>query len=89
MADSQLPWGLQSLEGKVTVPAWKAKPSWYLVTQDDHMIPAEAQRGMAAHAGAKVRSVAGSHAVYVANPELVAAFIEEAARAALPKAGAP
>lgn len=89
MADSQLPWGLQSLEGKVTFPAWKSKPSWYLVTKDDHMIPAEAQAGMAARAGAKVQSISGSHAVYVAKPQAVAAFIEEAVRAALPMAGVP
>lgn len=85
MADSQLPWGLASLEGKVTVPAWKSKPSWFLVPQDDHMIPPDAQHGMAARARATVRSIAGSHAVYVANPRPVASFIEEAAKAGVSK----
>ena len=80
MADSQLPWGVQSLEGKVTTPAWKTKPSWFLVPRDDHMIPPDAQRGMAARAGAKMREVAGSHAVYVSQPQVVADWIEEAAR---------
>jgi pimeloyl-ACP methyl ester carboxylesterase len=80
MADSQLPWGVQSLEGKITTPAWKTKPSWFLVPTDDQMIPPDAQRGMAARAGAKLREVAGSHAVYVSQPQVVAAWIEEAAR---------
>ncbi|HTU67484.1 MAG TPA: alpha/beta hydrolase [Steroidobacteraceae bacterium] len=79
MADSQLPWGVASLEGKISTPAWKKKPSWFLVAQDDHMIPPDAQRGMAARAGAKVSAVAASHAVYVSKPGVVAALIEEAA----------
>lgn len=79
MADSQLPWGLQALTGAISNPAWKVKPSWYLVAEEDHMIPPGAQRGMAARAGATVRAVAGSHAVYVSNPKAVAALIVEAA----------
>ncbi|MBO9707169.1 MAG: alpha/beta hydrolase [Caulobacter sp.] len=79
MADSQQPWGAQALEGKVTAPAWRAKPSWYLIAKDDHMIPPPAQRIMAGRAGATVREVAASHAVYVSQPGAVAALIEEAA----------
>jgi pimeloyl-ACP methyl ester carboxylesterase len=79
MADSQVPWGVAALEGAVTVPAWRIKPCWYLVAKDDGMIPPPAQRSMAARAGATVREVAGSHAVYVADPGAVAAVIEEAA----------
>lgn len=81
MADSQVPWGVQALEGKVTGPAWKTKPSWYLVAKDDRMIPPPAQKMMAGRAGATTREVAGSHAVYVANPASVAALIEDAASA--------
>jgi pimeloyl-ACP methyl ester carboxylesterase len=81
MADSQVPWGVAALDGKVTVPAWKAKPSWYLVTKDDHMIPPPAQQQMAARAGAHVSETAGSHAVYVSNPAVVARIIEDAAKA--------
>lgn len=80
MADSQLPWGVASFEAKITVPAWKTRPSWFLVAENDHMIPPDAQRGMAARAGSKVRVVKGSHAVYVADPQAVATWIEEAAR---------
>jgi pimeloyl-ACP methyl ester carboxylesterase len=79
MADSQQPWGAQALEGKVTAPAWRTKPSWYLITKYDHMIPPSAQRMMAKRAGATVRDVAASHAVYVSQPGVVASLIEEAA----------
>ena len=81
MADSQQPWNAQALEGKVTDPAWKAKPSWYLIPRDDRIIPPDAQRGMAQRARATVREVPGSHAIYVSNPASVAAVIEEAASA--------
>jgi pimeloyl-ACP methyl ester carboxylesterase len=82
MADSQVPWGLAALQGQVTTPAWKSKPSWYLVTADDRMIPAPAQRQMAGRAGATVAETAGSHAVYVSNPQVVADLIEQAAQGA-------
>lgn len=81
MADSQLPWGVQALSGAISSPAWRVKPSWYLVAEDDRMIPADAQRAMAARAGATVRTHPGSHAVYVAHPGAVAALIGEAATA--------
>jgi len=80
MGASQVPWGLDALNGEVTVPAWKSKPSWYLVATDDHMIPVPAQRMMAARAGAKISDHAGSHAVYVSQPEAVAAVIRNAAK---------
>jgi pimeloyl-ACP methyl ester carboxylesterase len=81
MADSQVPWGVAALEGKVTQPAWKVKPSWYLVATDDHMIPPPAQRQMASRAKATTVEVPGSHAVYVSNPKAVADLIEQAATA--------
>lgn len=80
MADSQVPWGVEALAGAVTTPAWKVKPSWYLVAADDHMIPPPAQRMMAERAGATVVETPGSHAVYVSQPKAVAAIIERAAR---------
>jgi pimeloyl-ACP methyl ester carboxylesterase len=81
MADSQVPWGVEALAGAVTEPAWKAKPSFYLVASDDRMIPPPAQRLMAKRAGAAVTEVPGSHAVYVSNPQAVADIIEKAAKA--------
>ena len=81
MADSQVPWGVGALTGAITVPAWKAKPSYYLVATEDRMIPPPAQKAMSARAGATVVEVAGSHAVYVSQPQAVADFIVKAARA--------
>lgn len=79
MADSQVPWGVGALSGAVSVPAWKSKPSWYLVATDDKMIPPPAQKAMSKRAGSTVVEVKGSHAIYVSQPEAVAAFIEKAA----------
>ena len=82
MANSQVPWGLNALAGKATAPAWKSKPTYYLVASDDHMIPPPAQRQMAARAGAQVAESPGSHAVYVSRPEAVADLIRQAAAGA-------
>jgi pimeloyl-ACP methyl ester carboxylesterase len=79
MADSQVPWGVEALSGTITKPAWKTKPSWYLVATDDRMIPPPAQQFMSKRAGSTVVESKGSHAVYVSKPEAVAALIEKAA----------
>lgn len=79
MADSQQPWSVGALQGTISTPAWRVRPSWYLIAQDDRMIPADAQRAMAGRAGATVRAIPGSHAVYVSNPGAVAELIEAAA----------
>jgi pimeloyl-ACP methyl ester carboxylesterase len=65
--------------GTVTDPAWRAKPSWYLVTSEDRMIPPPAQHTMAGRIGATVSEVAASHSVYVSQPEAVATLIAHAA----------
>lgn len=83
MANSQVPWGVEALAGKVTAPAWRSKPSFYLVASDDRMIPPPAQRAMAERAGAKVVETAGSHAVYVSKPAEVASLIAQAAEQSL------
>ena len=81
MADSQVPWGLDALGGAITEPAWRTKPSWYLVATEDRMIPPDAQRHMSNRAGATVVETAASHAVYVSQPDAVATFIETAVNA--------
>jgi pimeloyl-ACP methyl ester carboxylesterase len=81
MADSQVPWGVAALSGAVSCPAWRAKPSWYLVTTDDRMIPPPAQRAMCERIGAITVEVAASHAVYLSQPDAVAALISAAAEA--------
>src|SRR3954452_24281042 len=80
MADSQVPWGVEALSGAISEPAWKTKPSWYLVATDDRMIPPPAQRFMSKRAGATVVEVPGSHAIYVSQPDAVAGLIAKAAQ---------
>jgi pimeloyl-ACP methyl ester carboxylesterase len=82
MADSQVPWGVEALNGTVTEPAWRVKPSWYLVAADDRMIPPPAQRAMSERAGATVVESPGSHSIYVSQPQATAELIKQAARAA-------
>ena len=82
MADSQVPWGVEALSGAISQPAWKTKPSWYLVSTDDKMIPPDAQRAMSKRAGSTVVEVKGSHSVYVSQPQAVASLIEKAAKGA-------
>jgi pimeloyl-ACP methyl ester carboxylesterase len=79
MGASQVPWGLEALQGVVSQPAWRSKPSSYLVVTDDKMIPPAAQRMMASRAGSHVTETPGSHAIYVSNPEVVATVIKQAA----------
>ncbi len=81
MADSQVPWGLDALGGAITEPAWRTKPSWYLVATEDRMIPPDAQRLMSKRANATVVETAASHAVYVSQPDAVATLIETAVKA--------
>jgi pimeloyl-ACP methyl ester carboxylesterase len=80
MGDSQVPWGVQAFTGAVSQPAWKSKPSWYLVSTEDKMIPPDAQRAMSKRAGSKVVETKGSHAVYVSHPDAVASLIERGGR---------
>src|SRR5262249_13427316 len=80
MADAQVPWGLEALNGAITEPAWRSRPSWYLVTTDDKMIPPDAQRAMSKRAGSTVVEVKSSHSVYVSQPQAVASIIESAAK---------
>ena len=80
-ADSQVPWGVDALGGQISEPAWRAKPSWYLLTTNDKMIFPAAQRTMSERAGSTVVEVPASHSFYVSQPAAVAALIHEAARA--------
>jgi pimeloyl-ACP methyl ester carboxylesterase len=79
MADSQVPWGVEALSGTISEPAWRSKPSWYLIATEDRMIPPPAQRSMSARAGSTVVEAAGSHSIYVSQPAAVAGLIEKAA----------
>jgi pimeloyl-ACP methyl ester carboxylesterase len=79
MADSQVPWGVDAPGGTISEAAWSNKPSWYLLTTEDRMIPPQAQREMSGRAGATVQEVAASHSVYVSQPAAVAELITTAA----------
>ena len=87
MADSQVPWGIEALSGAITEPAWKTKPSWYLVATEDKMIPPPAQHFMSKRAGSTVVEVAGSHAIYVSQPNAVATLIKSASKGVNKKVG--
>jgi pimeloyl-ACP methyl ester carboxylesterase len=82
MADSQVPWGVEALNGAISEPAWRTKPSWYLVATDDRMIPPPAQRAMSERAGSTVVEEAGSHSIYVSQPHATADLIKHAAQRA-------
>jgi pimeloyl-ACP methyl ester carboxylesterase len=83
MANSQVPWGVDALGGQITNPAWKTKPSWYLLVTDDRMIPLPAQQFMCKRAGSTATQVPGNHAIYVSNPRAVASLIETACKGVL------
>jgi pimeloyl-ACP methyl ester carboxylesterase len=82
MADSQVPWGVEALNGAISEPAWRNKPSWYLVATDDRMIPPPAQRAMSKRTDSTVIEAPGSHSIYISQPQAVADLIAQAARAA-------
>jgi len=81
MADSQVPWGVDALGATIGEAAWASKPSWYLVTTEDRMIPPQAQREMSGRAGSTVEEAAASHSVYVSQPAAVAEIVKKAAAA--------
>ncbi len=81
MAASQLPWGVEALTDEVGQAAWRTKPSWYLVAEDDKMLSPLVQHRMAARARSTVRATSGSHAIHLSRPSEVARIIVEAAEA--------
>jgi len=87
MADSQVPWGVDALSGTISQAAWRTKPSWYLIATEDKMIPPPAQHFMSKRAGSIVVEVAGSHAIYVSQPDAVATLIENASKGVNKKVG--
>jgi pimeloyl-ACP methyl ester carboxylesterase len=78
MADSQVPWGVGAIATEVGEPAWKSRPSWWLIATGDLIIPPDLQRFMSKRAGSKVVEIDGNHAIYVSNPTAVAELIQTA-----------
>ncbi|PSH57233.1 alpha/beta hydrolase [Phyllobacterium endophyticum] len=81
MAIAQVPWGLEAVQTKITKVAWKAKPSHFMVTTNDLMIPPTFLRAFAKRSNATTVEINSSHAVMLSHPEEVAAFIETAGSA--------
>jgi pimeloyl-ACP methyl ester carboxylesterase len=77
---AQAPTSGRAFGGTVTTPAWKTKPSWYIVAKDDRAIPPELEMTMAKRIKAETITVASSHVAMLAQPDKVAAFIVHAAR---------
>ncbi len=85
MAISQVPISADSFTHKVTNPAWKTKPSWYMVASEDRSINPVQERMMAKRAKAKTVEVKASHVAYISHPKETAKLIEQAATSAITK----
>jgi pimeloyl-ACP methyl ester carboxylesterase len=84
MAAVQRPISVNCIQEKVPAPAWKTKPSWFLLAEEDRMIIPENQRFMAERMGAKIRSHKVDHTPMYAAPHVVVDIIREAAQSAFP-----
>ena len=66
---------------KITVTAWKSKPSWYQISSEDRMIAPDNEKRMSARLGAKkIITLAASHASLASKPNEICALIDEAAK---------
>ena len=83
MADSQVPIQLSGIAAKATKAAWKSKPTWYLVSKDDAIIPPDNERMFAKRMKAHTEEVSGSHVAFVSHPDVAAKIIEDAAQHAV------
>src|SRR6476659_3940087 len=82
MAESQVPISTDSFTHKVTSPAWKSKPTWYMVATAERSINPDQESMMAKRAHAKTVEVNASHVAYMSHPNETAKLIEEAATSA-------
>jgi pimeloyl-ACP methyl ester carboxylesterase len=79
----QRPISLKCVQEKAPVPAWKTKPTWFLIAEQDRMIAPETQRFMAERMGATIRAHDVDHSPMYTAPDVVVRIILEAAEAAL------
>jgi pimeloyl-ACP methyl ester carboxylesterase len=79
MAAVQRPIAVKCIQQKVSAPAWKSKPSWFLLAEEDRMIAPETQHHMAQRMGAEIRSHHVDHTPMYTEPDLVVDVILEAA----------
>lgn len=80
LAATQQPISVHAFTDKVSTAAWRSKPSWYLVAENDQALPPRVQRLLAHAIGAKTRGVPSSHMSLLSHPDVVVSLIEEAAR---------
>ena len=80
LADSQQQLAEKALGAPVSVAAWRTKPSYAILTTQDHVVSPKLQRWMYQRSGARVTEVAASHAVFISQPAAVARVIEAAAK---------
>jgi pimeloyl-ACP methyl ester carboxylesterase len=83
MADPQLPLSASVLGNSIKEPAWKTKPSWYIVATEDHELSPDAERLAEKRASATVKEIKGSHVVFISQPKAVSAVIEAATQGAI------
>ena len=83
MAVSQVPISTDAFTHKVTTPAWKTKPTWYMVATLDRSINPDQERMMAKRANAKMVEVNSSHVAYISHAKETAKLIEETATSLL------
>ena len=81
MAATQKPLASTAFAGSIPSPAWKAIPSWYLVSQEDHAINPDLERFYARRMGAHTTEIKASHVAFISHPKVIAELIEQAARA--------
>jgi len=83
MGAAQLPVAVAAFVYVFKDPAWKKKPTWYIVATQDHAIPPGLERKMDKRTGGKVFEIVSSHVIYMSHPEEVAKIIESAAAVAI------
>ena len=76
---TQVPVSVAAMKGEVTTPAWKSKPSWYIIAANDRAISPDLEASQAKKIGATTTTVTSSHVIMLAQPSKVAAVISDAA----------
>jgi len=83
MQVNQHPIALKCLGEPMTAPAWRRKPSWFLVAEKDRMISPATQHFMAERVGARIHSLQVDHTPLASAPESVVRVLVEAADAVI------
>jgi pimeloyl-ACP methyl ester carboxylesterase len=76
---TQVPTSVTAMKGEITIPAWKSKPSWYLIAANDRAISPDLEAAQAKKIGATTTTIPSSHVIMLAQPSKVADVIFEAA----------